>query len=79
VRAHVNTGAAKPDAAGSRVRTSGVLPSLLRFARLVLQARLRGDQKASPFFDARTGEPSETPRVLAEDELREVVRRRDAL
>jgi hypothetical protein len=78
VRAHVNTTAAKPDAAGNKVRTSGVLPSIARFARLVLQARLRGDQKASPFFDSRSGEPSTTPRVLAEEELREVVRRRDA-
>jgi len=78
VRAHVNTTAAKPDAEGRKVRTSGVARSIARFARLVLLARLRGDQKASPFFDARTGEPSETPRVLADDELREVVRRRDA-
>jgi hypothetical protein len=79
VRAHVNTGAAKPDAGGQKVRTSGVLPSILRFAGLVLQARLRGDHKRSPFFDAGSGEPSVTPRVLTADELREVVRRRDAL
>ena len=79
VRAHVNTGAAKPDAGGQKVRTIGALRSILRFAGLVLQARLRGDHKRSPFFDARTGEPSVTPRVLTADELGEVVRRRDAL
>jgi hypothetical protein len=78
VRAHVNTTAAKPDAEGHEVRTSGVLPSILRFVRLVLQARLRGDQRKSPFFDASTAEPSVTPRVLAAQELDEVVRRRDA-
>jgi hypothetical protein len=79
VRAYVNTGAAKRDAGGPEVRTSGALPSLLRFVGLVLQARLRGDHKRSPFFDARSGAPSVTPRVLTADELREVVRRRDAL
>ncbi len=79
IRAHVNTGAAKPDARGHKVRTSGALPSILRFARLTLQARLRGDQKRSPFFDAGSGAPSVAPRVLTADELREVVRRRDAL
>jgi hypothetical protein len=79
VRAHVNTGASRPDASGQKVRTSGALPSILRFAGLVLQARLRGDHERSPFFDALTREPSVTPRVLSADELREVVRRRDAL
>ncbi len=78
VRAHVNTGAAKPDADGRKIQTRGVVPSVLRFAGLVLQARLRGDHKRSPFFDARTAEPSVTPRVLTADELGEVVRRRDA-
>ncbi len=78
VRGHVNVKAAKPDAEGRRLRASGELRSIGRFARLVLLARLRGDQKASPFFDARTAEPSVTPRVLAEEELREIVCRRDA-
>ena len=78
VRAHVNTDHAKPDAAGRKTRTSGLLPSLLRFARLLLQARLRGDHKASPFFDARSGQPTAIPRVLSESELREVERRRDS-
>ena len=79
VRAHVNTGAAKPDAGGHKVQASGVRPSILRFAGLVLQARLRGDHKRSPFFNTGSGAPSVTPRVLTADELREVVRRRDSL
>jgi Family of unknown function (DUF6151) len=79
VRGHVNTGAAKADADGHQVRTSGALPSILRFARLALQARLRGDHKRSLFFEAGSGAPSVTPRVLTRDELRDVVHRRDAL
>lgn len=78
LRAHVNTAAAKPDPEGRTLRASGVPASIARFARLVLLARLRGDQKASPFFDAGTREPSVTPRVLADDELREVVRSRSS-
>jgi len=78
VRGHVNVKAARPDAEGRRLRATGELSSIARFARLVLLARLRGDQRRSPFFDARTGEPSTTPRVLSEAELAEVVRRRDA-
>ena len=78
VRARVNTGSAKGNAVERGIRDSGMVPSLLRFARLVLQARLRGDHKASPFFDPRTGQPRATPRVLSGPELREVERRRDA-
>jgi Family of unknown function (DUF6151) len=37
---------------------------MLRFGRLVIQWRLRGDQRRSPFFDARTGTPIVKPRVL---------------
>jgi hypothetical protein len=50
--------------------------SLLHFARLVrlmLGARLRGDQRRSPFFRA-DGSPAVTPHVLGEDELRDVTR-----
>jgi len=78
VRAHVNTSKAKPDSAGRAIRASGVVPSLARFARLLLQARLRGDHRASLFFDAKTGETRAVPRVLGEAELREVERRRDS-
>jgi hypothetical protein len=51
---------------------------LLRFARILLMARLRGDQRRSPFFDAETGKPSATPHVLTPDELSSVERARDA-
>ncbi|MEX2204620.1 MAG: DUF6151 family protein [Myxococcota bacterium] len=83
VRGHVNARAAKGRAAkgraaGKNVRESGIVRSIARFVRLLLQARLRGDHKASLFFDARTREPSVNPRVLSEAELREVERLRDA-
>ena len=50
---------------------------LVRFAGMLLMARLRGDHKTSPFFNPRTNEPSATPRVLSEDELHEVESARD--
>ena len=78
VRGHVNARSAKGRAAGEAIRESGVIASVLRFALLTLRARLRGDHKASPFFDARTGEPTSIPRVLSDAELREVERRRDS-
>lgn len=45
------------------------LPMILRFARIVLAARLRGDHRRSPFFDSRTGDPVAVPRILTEAEL----------
>jgi hypothetical protein len=51
----------------------------LRMLRLVLQARMRGDRRRSPFFDSATGTPRATPRVLTPDELRAVVAARDAV
>ena len=49
----------------------------LHLAGFLLMARLRGDHRHTPFFDARTGEPVATPRVLSEDELNEIERTRD--
>ena len=37
---------------------------MLRLARMGLAARLRGDHRRSPFFDAETGAPVSPPRVL---------------
>ena len=73
VRGHVNTKAAKVP-----VRTSGVARSIARFARLALQARLRGEQRKSPFFDAAIDKPSVEPRVLSDDEYRALDRQRSA-
>jgi Family of unknown function (DUF6151) len=43
---------------------------ILRLAASLLAARLRGEHRASPFFDPRSGEPVAAPRVLGERERR---------
>jgi Family of unknown function (DUF6151) len=45
---------------------------ILRVAGRLLVWRLRGDHRHSPFFDAASGRPSATPRVLSAAELRAV-------
>jgi hypothetical protein len=40
---------------------------VLHFLRIMVGARLRGDQKRSPFFD-REGQPVAVPRALSEEE-----------
>jgi hypothetical protein len=40
----------------------------VRVASKILVWRLRGDQKRSPFFDVRTGEPVAVARVLSDDQ-----------
>ena len=50
----------------------------LRMVGLVLKARLGGDRKRSPFFDA-AGAPRVTPQVLTPDELRAVEAARDVV
>lgn len=51
---------------------------LLRVVPLMLKARLRGDHKRSPFFDAESGAPRAKPRVLTAEELAAVEAARDA-
>lgn len=41
---------------------------MLRFVRVLVLARLRGEQRRSPFFDASTGNPVAEPRVLSASE-----------
>jgi hypothetical protein len=41
---------------------------MLRFVRLLASARLRGEQRRSPFFDARTGNSVAEPRALSASE-----------
>lgn len=77
VRARVNVGSARGER--SRLGSGGrsTLPVLLRFAGVVLAARLRSDHKASPFFDPRTGAPRAIPQILTAQELRDIERVRD--
>lgn len=78
VRARIQARFAKGDR--SRLDAYDRAPPLLllRFARILLGARLRGDHARSPFFDPSTGEPRSTPRILTQDELRTVESARDA-
>jgi len=78
VRARVFGRFARGDRSQLRAHDRAPLSLVLRFAWLIGQARLRGDQRRSPFFDPRTGEPVAQPRVLTAEELRDVESRRDA-
>jgi hypothetical protein len=53
------------------------LSMMAGLVRVILPARLRGDQRRSPFFRP-TGEIAVTPRVLGADELRTAESARDA-
>lgn len=75
VRARVNVGGARRPVEGSARFPIG---NLLRFLGMILRARLRGDQKRSAFFDAASGEPVATPRVLTDDEWQAAERSRTA-
>jgi hypothetical protein len=78
IRGRAHTRFAKGDRAqldsGSRTLAS----MIVRFAATVLVARLRGDHRRSPFFDAQSGAPIATPHVLGPEELRRVEAARDA-
>jgi hypothetical protein len=78
VRARVNARFAQGDVTESEAAPRWSLPMILRFARIVLGAWLRGDRRRSPFFDPRTGAPVALARVLTDAELSEVEAARDA-
>ena len=67
IRAHLNARFAK----GRLEHASNRVPAaiLLRLLRISLAARLRGDHRRSPFFEATTGAPISPPRVLTAAEL----------
>ena len=77
VRARVNARFAKGDRARLDAHDRAPLSLIVRFIAMLLMARLRGDHSRSPFFDARTGAPTASPRVLTEDERRAVEAARD--
>lgn len=77
VRARVHGRFAKGDRTGLAAYDRAPVSMLLRVAGMLLMWRLRGDHNHSPFFEARTGEPSATPRILSEHELREAESARD--
>jgi hypothetical protein len=65
VRAFVYTNRAKGD---PKPRATGTGTIILWFLGTVLKARLNGDYRRTPFFDAKTGALVATPRVLSPDE-----------
>ena len=78
IRARVNARFAKGDRAQLDAHDRAPPLMLLRFARILGLARLRGDHKRSPFFAAETGQLNAAPRVLTPDELGSVEHARDA-
>ncbi|MGE4606693.1 MAG: DUF6151 family protein [Myxococcota bacterium] len=78
VRARINGRFAKGDLAQLSAHQRAPV-SMLRVVPMMLFAWLRGESTPSPFFDAATGKPRVVPRILSEDELREVVAARDAV
>lgn len=55
-------------------QTAGLLPTIVRFARMILKARISGGYKTTPFFVAETGAPVVIPRVLSDQERAELMR-----
>jgi len=68
VRGRVRLKFATGDTTALRARKGSLLPIVLHFVRIMAAAWWRGDQKRSPFFDQRTGQPVAPPRLLSEDE-----------
>jgi len=63
------------DAAALRATKGSMIAMVLHFGRIMVVARLRGDQKRSPFFEERSGDPVAAPRVLSDEERRAAYRR----
>jgi Family of unknown function (DUF6151) len=67
VRARVNTEHAK-----GKVAASGVPAAIFRLLRLLIQARLSGSYKQTPFFAVDSGAPIVVPKVLSAEERKAV-------
>jgi hypothetical protein len=77
VRGRVQAQYARGDLGRQKAHARFSLRMLAPMARLLLLGRLRGEHKRGPFFDATTGAPSVTPRVLTEAERRAAYAVRD--
>jgi hypothetical protein len=69
LQAEVFTRSAHPGAA-TPGRDRGMVRVATRMARIALLARLAGDHRRSPFFDAGTGRPVAAPEALTAQERR---------
>lgn len=72
VRAEVFTRFARGD---EKPAGHGLGRSILRFGRLVIVARLRGEHRRSPFLDPASGLPIVAPHRLSEEELAALYRK----
>jgi hypothetical protein len=77
VRTRVHTRFARRGAPGADVGFPA--GAILRVLRIAIAARLRGDHRRTPFFDAATGAPIAPPRALGDEELRRARAAREAL
>jgi hypothetical protein len=68
-RGRVRLKFATGDTAALRATKGSLLIMVLHFVRVMVDARLRGDQKRSPFFD-QNGQPIAPPRLLSDAERR---------
>jgi hypothetical protein len=53
-------------------KSAGVLSGTLRVLGMMLKARLDGRYKQTPFFILQSGTPIVTPKVLSDEELKNV-------
>ena len=64
IRARVHARFASGDLTGLPVHARIPMLYLLRVLVMLVKARLNGDHRRSPFFDAHTGQPRASPQVL---------------
>ena len=67
----VNTANALSD---PKPRGYGVAAATIKILSIMLKALLNGDYKQTPFFNADTGEPIASPRILSENELQQAMK-----
>ena len=75
IRARAFPHRAKGDQAAIPKDGSPAFVMILRIIGSILRWRLRGDHRRSPLFDATTGQPLATPRVLRDSERAELRQR----
>ena len=64
VRGQVNSEGARGDISESDIRKSSTASLYLRFFKLIIGTKLRGEHKNNPLFDAETGRPIVKPQRL---------------
>ncbi|NJK52211.1 MAG: hypothetical protein HC936_04115 [Leptolyngbyaceae cyanobacterium SU_3_3] len=69
IRMYVHTKSAIGE---DKPKSTGVLSGILRVLGMVLRARLDGRSKQTPFFVVESGTPIVTPKVLSDEELKNV-------